>query len=390
MYRQVDRSRERQINIGLVGYGMMGKAHSLGYRNVTLYFEDMDVIPHLLVLCGRNEAKVASAARRYGWAHYTTDWREVVRDPQVDLVDICAPDYLHCEIAIAAAETGKDVVCEKPLARNVIEGKRMVKAVRKHGVRGLVAYNYRTVPAIQLAKQMVEEGELGEIYHFRTSWLTDWAAFPEFPFVWRFDKRVVGSGALGDIGSHIVDLAHYLVGEITDVTGCDKTFIKTRRSHTGENKLVEVDDAAFFLAKFKNGIIGTFEATRSALGNKEAFYFEINGSKGSIAFNSKNYNVLRFFTLKDHSSVQGFRTIYVGNEHHPYGETPWPYGEVIGYSDLFSYQAYEILRVVAGEDSPIMADFERALKVQAVVDAVLRSRKEQRWVSVEEVLESSK
>jgi len=390
MYKHVDRSGERWVNVGLIGYGMMGKAHSLGYRNVTLYFEDLDVIPQLLVLCGRNEAKVASAARRYGWDYYTTDWHEVIKDPQVDLVDICAPDYLHCEIAVAAAEAGKDVVCEKPLARNVIEGKRMEKAIRKHGIRGLVAYNYRIVPAIQLAKQMVEEGELGEIYHFRASWLSDWAAFSEVPFVWRFDKRVVGSGALGDIGSHIVDLAHYLVGEITDVTGCDKTFIKTRRSHTGENKLVEVDDAAFFLAKFKNGIIGTFEATRSALGNKEAFYFEINGSKGSIAFNSKNYNVLQFFTLKDHPSVQGFRTIYVGNEHHPYGETPWPYGEVIGYSDLFGYQAYEILRAVAGKDSPLMADFESALKVQAVVDAVLRSRKERRWVSVEEVLESPK
>lgn len=387
MYRQVDRLNIRYINIGLIGYGMMGKAHSLGYRNVALYFEDMDVIPHLLVLCGRDEGKVASAARGYGWNYYTTDWREVVRDPRVALVDICAPDHLHCEIAVAAAEAGKDVVCEKPLARNVIEGKRMVEAIRRHGVRGLVAYTYRTVPAIQLAKQMLEEGELGEIYHFRASWLSDWAAFPQVPFVWRFDKRVVGSGALGDIGSHIVDLAHYLVGEITEVTGCDKTFIKKRRSHTGENKLVEVDDAAFFLAKFENGVIGTFEATRSALGNKEAFYFEINGRKGSVAFSSKNYNVLRFFTLKDHPSVQGFRTIYVGNEHHPYGETPWPYGEVIGYTDLFVYQAYEILRVVAGGVSRTVVDFESALKVQAVIDAVLRSKTERRWVSVKEVLE---
>ncbi len=387
MYQQVDTPDERQLNIGLIGYGTMGKAHSLGYRNVSLFFEDVKVTPHLLVLCGRNEAKVAFAAAHYGWDYYTTDWREVVRDPQVNLVDICTPDHLHSEIAIAAAEEGKDIVCEKPLARNVIEGKRMLEATRKNDVRGIVAYTYRVVPAIQLAKQMVEEGELGEIYHFRASWLSDWAASPDVPFVWRFDGGVVSSGALGDIGSHIVDLAHYLVGEITEVTGYDKTFVKERRGHTGESKQVEVDDAAFFLAKYKNGVIGTFEVTRSALGNKEVFSFEINGSKGSVAFNSKQYNELQFFDFKEHSRIQGVRTIYVGNKYHPYGETPWPYGEVIGYSDLFGYQAYEILKAVA-EKSEIAATFEEALQVQAVIDAVLMSKREGRWVRIDEILES--
>ncbi len=308
------------IKVGLIGYKFMGKSHSNAYRQVSAFY-DLPLQPEMTVLCGRDEAAVSSEAKRMGWQSYSTDWREVIARPDIGLIDISTPGDSHVDIAIAAAEAGKHILCEKPLANTLEEARKMQEAVERAGVIGMVNFNYRRVPAVQLAKQLIESGQLGEIRHWRAVYLQDWIIDPEFPLVWRLQKDLAGSGALGDIGAHIIDLARFLVGDIEEVNGLLKTFIKERpipsevtglsATASTERGEVTVDDAALVLARFANGAIGTFEATRFATGRRNRNSFEINGSRGSIVFDLERLNELQFFSLDDPQETQGFRTILV-------------------------------------------------------------------------------
>jgi len=296
----------RKVNVGMIGYSFMGKAHSFGYKNMPMFF-DCEAAPVMKAICGRKEEGVRAAADRYGWESYETDWRKLVARDDIDLVDVCTPGDLHVEMSIAAAEAGKIVFCEKPLAKSLANAKKMLEAVEKAGVKHMVGFNYRAVPAIALAKRLIDEGRIGELYHFRGVYLQDWIVDPEFPFVWRLDKEIAGSGPLGDLAAHTVDIARFLVGDIDEVVAMEKTFVKERplpaEAIKGDGLAVQagggraevtVEDATMFLAKFNNGALGTFEATRFASGRKNFNGFEINGSKGSLVFNFEEMNKLQY------------------------------------------------------------------------------------------------
>lgn len=388
----------KEIRIGMIGYSFMGKAHSFGYKNVGMFY-DLKAKPVMKVICGRKLEGVRAAAERYGWEEYETDWRKVVERDDIDLIDICTPGHLHAEMAIAAAEAGKHVFCEKPLANSLDEARRMLEAVQKAGVKHMVGFNYRTVPAIALAKRLIEEGKLGEIYHFRGVYLQDWIVDPDFPLVWRLDAKIAGTGPLGDLAAHTIDIAHYLIGEIEEVVAQEKTFIKERPALVEKVKgtgLVEVEadksrrvpvtveDATMFLAKFKNGALGVFEASRMCPGRKNFNGFEINGSKGSIAFNFEDMNILWFYSREDESHVQGFRRILVTEPEHKYFNVWWPSGHIIGYGETFVNEIYNLLDAIA-EDRMPEPSFEDGVKCQKVLEAVVRSVKERRWVRLDEL-----
>ena len=316
------------IGVGLVGYKFMGKAHSNGYRQVAAFFPDVALRPVMKAICGRDEAAVRAAAAQFGWEGYETDWKKLVSRDDIGLIDVSTPGDTHAAISIAAAENGKHVFCEKPLANTLAEARQMLDAVQRNKVVGMVNFNYRRVPAVQLAKTLIDSGRLGRIYHWRAVYLQDWIMDPNFPLVWRLQKDVAGAGTLGDLGAHIIDLARMLVGEITEVTGLTETFIKRRpvlAATTGglgaaagtEMGEVTVDDAALFLARFANGAVGTFEVTRFAKGRANYNSFEINGSKGSIRFNLERMNELEVLLDDDMPDVAGFRTVLVtnGNAH---------------------------------------------------------------------------
>ncbi|MEQ1823033.1 MAG: Gfo/Idh/MocA family oxidoreductase [Fimbriimonadaceae bacterium] len=381
----------KTLNVGLIGYQFMGKAHSNAYRQVNRFF-DLPVQVRMKTLCGRNEAAVQPAADLYGWEGYETDWRRVVDDPNIDIIDIATPGNAHCEIAIAAAQAGKIVFCEKPIANNLEDAKRMLDAVNAAGVAHAVFHNYRKSPAIGLAKQMIASGELGTIFHFRGLYLQDWIADPNFPLVWRLQKETAGSGSHGDICSHIIDMGRYLLGDLSEVNGMLHTFVKERplvgavndrmgASASNEMGEVTVDDASLFMARFKNGALGTFEASRFAVGRKNHCRIEVNGSKGSIVFNLERMNELEYYNAEAVEGRQGFAVIQATESAHPYAGRYWPVGHIIGYEHTFINLVADALTAISQGELP-SPNFEDGYKNQVILDAVERSATSRTWISV--------
>jgi predicted dehydrogenase len=348
----------RPIGVGMLGYAFMGKAHVNGYRTLSYMAYPTPLQPRLVSIAGRNEEAVAAAAERYGFERYVTDWRELVADPEVELFDNSGPNNLHAEPTIAAAEAGKHVICEKPLGRTADESYETWQRVEAMGVKHMTAFNYRFVPAVRLARQMIEAGELGEIHHFRGRYLQEWGTTDAA--VWRFDKGLAGSGALGDLGAHVIDLARYLVGEIATVAASTRTFYPGR----------EVDDAFESVVDFENGALGTIEASRFAPGRKNAFSWEINGSKGSVAFDLERLNELQVS-----EGTQGFRTRLVSEADDPFWQWWWPHGHMIGWEHTFVHELRHLLDAIAGEGevAPHGATLEDGYRAAEVCDAVLRS-----------------
>ena len=382
MKKRVPRQGAAQVNVALIGYAFMGKAHSNAYRQVGPFFSPR-FAPRMKVICGRTPGKVRAAAREYGWDEAATDWEEVVNRKDIDLVDVCTPGDSHMEIAIAAARAGKAVFCEKPLGNTVPEAERMLRAVEKAGVIHMICHNYRRAPAVMLAKQLIQAGELGDIRHYRGTYLQDWIADPNFPLVWRLDKKQAGSGALGDIAAHSIDLARFLVGEIAEVAGDLKTFIKTRPL-PGEPKKkgrVTVDDAATTLVRFTNGAIGTIEATRMALGRKNYNRFEINGSRGSLAFDLERMNELELYLESDPENMRGFRRVLVTESSHPYVKAWWPPGHIIGYEHTFTHTVYDLLEGMARDKQP-QPSFVDGVRNQRVLGAIEKAAATRRWVTL--------
>lgn len=382
---------KKKVNVGLIGYQFMGKAHSNAYRQVGRFF-DLPVDVHMHTLCGRNEAAVKGAAETFGWSNYETDWRKVVANPEIDVIDVSTPGNLHAEIAIAAAEAGKAVFCEKPLGNTLEEAKAMLDAVQKAGVPNAIFHNYRKAPAVALAKQIIDEGKIGRIFHFRATYLQDWITDPNFPLVWRLQKDVAGSGSHGDLNAHLIDLGRYLVGEIDSLCGMLHTFIKERPlvgsidSNLGakaseEMGEVTVDDASIFLAKFKNGAVGTYEATRFAVGRKNWNRFEINGSGGSLVFNMERMNELEYYDNSDPAETRGFKLIQATDGSHPYAGRYWPVAHIIGYGETFiNLLADAFINMEAGK--PIEPNFVDGYENQRVLDAVERSSESGSWVTL--------
>jgi predicted dehydrogenase len=371
-----------EAGVALIGYAFMGKAHSNAWRQVAPFFSPR-ITPRMKVICGRDGAKVAAAAETYGWEESATDWREVVRRKDIDIVDVSTPGDSHAEIAIAAAKAGKAVICEKPLANTVPEARRMLAAVEKAGVTHMICHNYRRVPAVMLAKQLIDSGRIGQIRQFRGTYLQDWIADPAFPMVWRLDKSKAGSGALGDIGAHSIDLARFLVGEVAEVSGHLETFIRTRPVAGSRTKRgrVTVDDAALALLRFDGGAIGTMEATRMARGRKNQNRFEINGSLGSIAFDLERLNELEVYFESDPASVRGFRRVLVTEQSHPFMKAWWPPGHLIGYEHTFIHTFYDLLEAMADDRVP-SPNFEDGLRNQQVMAAIEKASTTRRWVTV--------
>jgi predicted dehydrogenase len=383
----------KSIGVGLVGYKFMGKSHSNAYRQVKHFFPDCAFTPEMTALCGRDEAAVKQAAIDMGWNGYETDWKKLVTRQDIGLVDVSTPGDSHAAIAIAAANEGKHVFCEKPLANTLTEARAMAEAVKKNGVVGMVNFNYRRVPAVQLAKRLIQEGRIGKIYHWRSVYLQDWIMDPNFPLVWRLQKDIAGAGTLGDLGAHSIDLARMLVGEISEVTGMTETFIKQRPKlggtttslgavGTAEMGEVTVDDAALFMTRFENGAVGTFEATRFANGRRNYNSFEINGSKGSIVFNLERMNELQVLFNDDAADVQGFRTILVTEGVHPYMSAWWPAGHIIGWEHTFTHGVYDLINGIAKNVSP-EPTFDDGVRCQAVLDAIETSASNKQWVTPE-------
>jgi predicted dehydrogenase len=371
------------IRVALLGTKFMGKAHSQAYRNVNMYFPDAPEVERKVIV-GRNAEETETARRLFGWQEASTDWKAVVNRPDIDLVDISTTGDTHCQMALAAAAAGKHIICEKPLANTLPEAQKMLEAVEKAKVRHLVMHNYRRVPAVTLAKKLIAAGKLGKIYHWRARYLQDWAMSPDLHLVWRFSAKSAGSGALGDLGAHIIDLARYLVGEIKEVSAALETFIKQRPAGPGAAKKtkVTVDDAAIFLARFKNGALGTFEATRFARGRKNQNTFEINGEKGSLAFDLEHLNVLQFYSAEEPGEVQGFHDILcVTKGVHPYADAWWFDGHILGYEHTFTHTVYDFLKALESR-SKIHPDFVDGVRNQAVLDATERAAREKRWVAV--------
>jgi predicted dehydrogenase len=373
------------LRVGLVGYAFMGAAHSQAWRTAPHFF-DLPLRPELTALAGRDAARLREAAQRLGWASTETDWRRLVERDDVDLVDVCTPGDTHAEIAIAALDAGKHVLCEKPLANTVAEAEAMAAAAARaaaRGVRSMVGFTYRRVPAIALARQLVAEGRLGTIRHVRAQYLQDWIADPAAPMSWRLEKDKAGSGALGDIGAHIVDLTQHITGQrLTGVSALLETFVRERPLPAASGSLtgvggegtgtVTVDDAAVFLARFDGGALGSFEATRFALGRKNAIRIEVNGSAGSLAFDFEDMNVLHFYDGADPAATAGFRRIVVTEPDHPYVGAWWPAGHGLGYEHGFTHQVVDLVSAIAKGDDPAPS-FADGLQVQRVLDAVERS-----------------
>lgn len=375
----------KELRIGLVGYGFMGRAHSNAYAKAEHFFS----LPCRLVrkaVCGRNADNARAFAERWGYETFETDWRALVNRPDVDLVDIASPNDTHAEIAVAAAQAGKMVLCEKPLARNVAEAERMVEAVEKAGVANMVWYNYRRVPAVTLAKQLIDEGRLGKVFHYRAKFLQDWTISKDLPqggtALWRLDVHVAGSGVTGDLLAHCIDTAMWLNGPITQVTAVTETFVKERKhTLTGRVEPVGIDDACAFLARFANGSLATFEATRYARGHKALYTLEVNGEHASIFWDLHDLHRLQYFDHRDQGLVRGWRSIHVTDGDHPYMKHWWVPGLQIGYEHTFVHQVADFLGALArGEQaSPTFRD---ALATEYVTDAVLRSASSGRWEQV--------
>ncbi|WP_219914490.1 Gfo/Idh/MocA family protein [Thalassobacillus sp. CUG 92003] len=383
--------KKDEIRIGMVGYQFMGKMHSHAYRDVPFYF-DTDAVPVLQAIAGRQEGAVKEAADRMGWVSYETDWRNLIERDDIDVIDIVTPNHTHADIAIAAAEAGKHIISEKPLALTLEDAKAMHQAVEKNNVVHMICHNYRFAPAVQYAKQLIEENALGRIYHIRANYLQDFIMDPSFPLIWRLKKEVSGTGALGDIGAHSIDLARFLVGEMTEVCGMMETFIDERplgemsgglkaSSDSQEYGEVTVDDATAFLARFENGAMGTFEATRFANGNRNKNKFEINGEKGSVRWDMENMNNLDVYFSDAPLGLQGFKTINCTEEAHPYAGAYWPPGHIIGYEHTFINLMYEFVKGISSNRAP-EPHFGDGVKNQAVMEAVERSAATKRFEDV--------
>ena len=375
----------KNLNVGLIGYGFMGRAHSNAFRKVANFF-DLEYRPVLKAICARDPEKVKAFASQWGYESCETDWRKLLARDDIDLVDIACPNDMHKEIAIAAAKAGKMILCEKPLSMNGPEGLKMVQAVEKSGVPNMVWYNYRRVPAVALAKQLIDEGKLGRIFHYRAKFLQDWTISKDLPQggagLWRLDVKVAGSGVTGDLLAHCIDTAIWLNGGFQTVNAMTETFVKQRKhSLTGKVENVGIDDACAFLARFQNGSLATFESTRYARGHKALYTFEINGEHASIFWDLHDLHRLQYFEHRDEGRLRGWRSIHVTDGDHPYMGKWWVPGLQIGYEHSFVHQVADFLEGIAN-GKPASPTFRDALETQYVCDAVLKSAKTRRWEKV--------
>nr|PZN58672.1 MAG: dehydrogenase [Chloroflexota bacterium] len=374
------------LGIVLLGYAFMGKAHTNALKKLPYMMYPPVAIPRLVAIAGRNEEGTREAARRYGYEKFTTDWRDLINDPDVQVFDNGGPNNAHLEPCVAAAEAGKHVFCEKPLARTAEEAKTMLDAVQKAGVKHMVAHNYRFVPAIVQARRLIESGKLGRIYHFRAVYLQEWIMDPNFPMVWRLRKDVAGSGVLGDLGSHIIDLARFLVGEPKRLTAMTKTFITERPSEDGTSRVpVDVDDAFTALIEFENGALGTLEASRFAAGRKNHQVLEINGEKGSISFSLERLNELDVYWVDEEpKETRGFHNVLVTESYHPYWENWWPHGHIIGWEHTFVHEFHHFFdAIVNNKDvAPYGATFEDGYRNAVIADAIEQSAQSGRVVDI--------
>ena len=376
-----------EIGVGMLGYAFMGKAHTNAYKKIPYMMYPPPAVPRLVAICGRNEDAVSEAARRYGYETYYTDWHKLVEDERVQLFDNGGPNNLHAEPTIAAAQAGKHVFCEKPLGRTAAEAKEMWDAAEKAGVKHMAAFNYRFIPAIRQARLLIEQGALGRIYHCRAAYMQEWI-MPHYgtPKIWRLDKDVAGSGALGDLGAHIIDLCHFLVGGIKSVSAMMRTFIPERPVPGGGMAKVDVDDAFVAAVEFENGAIGTLEATRFAAGRKNYEVLEINGEKGSIHFNLEDMNRLQVFWVDDEPrETQGFHNVLVTEAYHPWWENWWPHGHIIGWEHLFVHELCHFLDCIVNDKdvAPYGATFEDGYRAAVVCDAIAQSASTRKQMDVQ-------
>jgi predicted dehydrogenase len=377
----------KPLNVGMIGYGFMGRAHSNAYLQVNHYF-DLAYRPVLKAACARSADKVKPFANQWGYESVETDWRRLLDRKDIDLIDICTPNNLHAEIAAAAAKAGKMILCEKPLAMDGTQGLKMVQAVERAGVPNMVWYNYRRVPAVTLAKQLIDEGRLGKIFHYRAKFLQDWTISPELPQggtgLWRLDVAAAGSGVTGDLLAHCIDTALWLNGRLETVNAMTETFIKERKHNlTGKVEKVGIDDACTFMGRFANGSLASFESTRYARGHKALYTFEINGEHASIFWDLHDFHRLQYFDHRDQGVVRGWRSVHVSDGEHPYMGKWWVPGLAIGYEASFVHQVADFLEGLA-KGKPAEPTFRDAYRTQLVLDAVLDSARSQKWVKVGE------
>lgn len=385
----------QKLNVAMIGGGFMGKAHAMAYAAMPMFFWPAPAIPVRKVVVDVSQDMAETARDRFGFEDASADWREVVARPDIDIIDICTPNNSHAEIAIAAAKAGKHIICEKPLARTGAESKTMLDAVQTSGSIHMVAFNYRRTPAVALAKKLIEEGRIGDILNFRGTYLQDWSADPDSPLSWRFQKSVAGSGTVGDIGTHVVDFARYLVGEIASVNALVKTHIATRPKQSGgvdklgvgggdrnaERGPVDVDDEMLTMLKFANGAIGSIEATRNAYGRNNFLTFEIHGTKGSLAFNYERRDELQVMFADDVGDARGFRTVYTGPAH-PYGSGLWPIPALgIGYGETKIVECYDLCTAIVTGKQP-SPNFEDGYRIALIADAILASGESGQWVDI--------
>jgi predicted dehydrogenase len=375
----------KKINIALIGCGFMGRTHSNAHRKVCNFF-DLEYQPVLKTICDVNEAKALAFAQQWGYESMETDWKKLLTRKDIDLIEICLPNNMHREVAIAAAQAGKMIICEKPLARDGKEGAQMVKAIERAGVPNLVSYNYRRIPAVTLAKKLIDEGRLGRIFHYRAKFLQDWTISKDLPqggdALWRLDVKVAGSGVTGDLLAHCIDTALWLNGSMDTVNAMTETFIKERKHNlTGKVEKVGIDDACAFLARFSNGSLATFESTRYARGHKALYTFEINGEHASIAWDLHDLHRLQYFDHRDQGIVRGWRSIHITDSDHPYMSKWWVPGLQIGYEHSFVHQVADFFQGLS-TGQPAHPTFRDALETQYVCDAVLKSAKTRRWQKV--------
>jgi len=376
-----------EVGVGMLGYAFMGKAHSNAYKKIPYMMYPPPAIPKLVAVCGLEEDVAAEAARRYGYQSSYTDWKKMLKNDDIQLFDNGGPNNIHAEPSIAAARAGKHVLCEKPLARTAKESASMLEAVEKAGVKHMVGFNYRFVPAIRQIRNLIDSGALGQIYHFRAVYLQEWI-MPHYnaPMWWRMDKKVAGSGSLGDLGAHIIDLAHYLVGGIESVSALTETFIK-ERPLPGSDVMspVDVDDAFVAAVRFENGAIGSLESTRFAAGRKNYNVFEINAEKGSIRFNLERMNELEVFWVNDEpKETQGFHDVMISEGSHPWWSNWWPHGHIIGWEHTFVHEITHLLDAIVNDKpvDPIGATFLDGYRASVICDAILKSAESKKQVAV--------
>lgn len=390
----------KTMNIGLIGAGFMAKAHSIAYAGMPMFFWPAPIIPVKKMIVDINEETAKDSAARLAFESYGTDWHQIIENPEIDVVDICTPNNVHAEIAIAAARAGKHILCEKPLSLTTRQAKEMYLAAKENNVTTMVAFNYRRTPAVQLAKKYIEEGAIGQILDFRGTYLQDWSADPDSPLSWRFQKDICGSGALGDIGTHVVDMLRFLVGEFDSVNARTATYVSERPvqsgladslgnakgdSHTPKNK-VDVDDQCCFMVECKSGAFGTIEATRNAWGRNNYITFEIHGTEGSLFFNYERRDELQVCFAKDGDDRRGFRTIYTGPAH-PYGGGLWPIAALgIGYTETKIIETYDFFKAVEEGTQP-SPNFRDGYAIELISDAILESAKTHQWIKVKEINE---